>query len=273
LCLPRFDSPSIFGRPLDDAAGHWMIRAAADAQITHRYLERTMVLETTAVTPLGTVVITDALAMGDGNRGHDLGQGAPHVLLRRDVHRGRGRPGPRLRAAARVRPRPSPAQRRPRWTDGLWWQRCSRPVLSHVPDRRSIVGFRPAPPSPRRKRRLCSASQQTGRAGHGPRVGPGRNRVTPRRFDLGVAVMVGASPGLRRSRAGLGPPQRMGAPGTVVRTDWRDLRRSDHVATRGGRRQQKLGLPLRLGPRYLIHPSRPYGSRPARTRPISPSTT
>jgi alpha,alpha-trehalase len=28
-------------------------------------------------------VITDALAMGGGNRGHELGKGAPHLLLRR----------------------------------------------------------------------------------------------------------------------------------------------------------------------------------------------
>ena len=83
LCFPRFDSPSVFGRLLGDEAGHWSIRATKATQVTRRYLDRTMVLETTFRTPTGTVTITDALAMGDGNRGHDLGRGAPHVLLRR----------------------------------------------------------------------------------------------------------------------------------------------------------------------------------------------
>ncbi len=83
LCFPRFDSASIFGRLLGDTAGHWAIRAAGATQVTRRYLDRTMVLETTSSTPTGTVAITDALAMGDGNRGHELGKGAPHLLLRR----------------------------------------------------------------------------------------------------------------------------------------------------------------------------------------------
>ncbi len=83
LCFPRFDSPSVFGRLLGDEAGHWSIRATKATQVTRRYLDRTMVLETTFRTPTGTVTITDALAVGDGNRGHDLGRGAPHVLLRR----------------------------------------------------------------------------------------------------------------------------------------------------------------------------------------------
>jgi alpha,alpha-trehalase len=83
LCFPRFDSPAIFGRLLGDEAGHWSIRATSATQVTRRYLDRTMVLETTFRTPTGTVAITDALAMGDGNRGHELGQGAPHLLLRR----------------------------------------------------------------------------------------------------------------------------------------------------------------------------------------------
>jgi GH15 family glucan-1,4-alpha-glucosidase len=83
LCFPRFDSPSIFARLLGDQAGHWSIRATNAAKATRRYLDRTMVLETTWSAPSGTVAITDALAMGEGNRGHELGNGAPHLLLRR----------------------------------------------------------------------------------------------------------------------------------------------------------------------------------------------
>ena len=82
LCFPRFDSPSVFGRLLDDAAGHWSIRPAGEFATTRRYLDRTLVLETTFHVPAGTVVLTDALAMGAGNRGHALGDGAPHLLIR-----------------------------------------------------------------------------------------------------------------------------------------------------------------------------------------------
>ena len=83
LCFPRFDSPSIFARLLGDEAGHWSVRATGTTQVTRRYLDRTMVLETTFSTPSGTVTVTDALAMGEGNRGHQLGKDAPHLLLRR----------------------------------------------------------------------------------------------------------------------------------------------------------------------------------------------
>ena len=83
LCFPRFDSPSTFGRLLDEKAGHWFFGATNATELSRRYLDRTMVLETTLRTPTGSVTITDALAMGSGNRGHELGKGAPHVLLRR----------------------------------------------------------------------------------------------------------------------------------------------------------------------------------------------
>jgi GH15 family glucan-1,4-alpha-glucosidase len=82
LCFPRFDSPSVFGRLLDDDAGHWSIRPAGEYTASRRYLDRTLVLETTFRTPNGIVVLTDALAMGADNHGHALGRGAPHLLIR-----------------------------------------------------------------------------------------------------------------------------------------------------------------------------------------------
>ena len=86
LCFPRFDGPSVFGRLLDDDAGHWSIRPAAgtgEVDVERRYVADTMVLETTFRASSGTVTIDDALAVGRNERGHELGAGAPSVLLRR----------------------------------------------------------------------------------------------------------------------------------------------------------------------------------------------
>ncbi len=82
LTFPRFDSPSVMARLLDDGGGHWAIRPVGDFETGRRYLEGTMVLETTFRTPTGTVVLTDALAMGPDNEGHRLGKDVPHLLLR-----------------------------------------------------------------------------------------------------------------------------------------------------------------------------------------------
>jgi alpha,alpha-trehalase len=85
LCLPRFDSPSVFGGLLDPAAGSFSIRPAGDFQVSRRYVDQTMVLETTFTTPRGTAVLTDALALGCDERGHDLGRSSTGLLLRRLV--------------------------------------------------------------------------------------------------------------------------------------------------------------------------------------------
>jgi GH15 family glucan-1,4-alpha-glucosidase len=82
LCLPRFDSPSVFGRLLDGRAGHWSIRPAGEYTASRRYLDQTLVLETTFRAGSGVLVVTDALAMGPDNRGHALGKDAPHLLIR-----------------------------------------------------------------------------------------------------------------------------------------------------------------------------------------------
>jgi GH15 family glucan-1,4-alpha-glucosidase len=85
LCLPRFDAASVFGRILDDACGHWEIRPADGARFTtrRRYVDGTMALASTFETGTGSVVLTDALATGPIERGHDLGAGAMHTVVRR----------------------------------------------------------------------------------------------------------------------------------------------------------------------------------------------
>lgn len=85
LCLPRFDSPSVFGRLLDEGAGAWSIHPRGVSSVSRRYLDGSLVLETTFDTHRGTMQLTDALAVGAGDRGHALGQSAPHLLLRRAV--------------------------------------------------------------------------------------------------------------------------------------------------------------------------------------------
>jgi alpha,alpha-trehalase len=69
LCFPRIDGPSIFARLLGDEAGHWSLGATGATQVTRRYLNHTMVLETTYRTPTGTVVIADARAGGMATAG------------------------------------------------------------------------------------------------------------------------------------------------------------------------------------------------------------
>ena len=82
LCLPRFDSPSTFARLLDDEAGHWAVTPVEEFESSRRYLDRTMVLETTFTTASGEATLVDSLVIGAGNRGHELGSGAPHLLVR-----------------------------------------------------------------------------------------------------------------------------------------------------------------------------------------------
>jgi hypothetical protein len=82
LCLPRYDSGSVFGRILDPAAGHWSIRPAGAFTSERRYLPGTLVIETTFTTDTGVVRLTDAMVFAEGQRGHELGFDAPHELVR-----------------------------------------------------------------------------------------------------------------------------------------------------------------------------------------------
>jgi GH15 family glucan-1,4-alpha-glucosidase len=82
LCFPRFDAPATFARILDPGGGHFAVRPTGEFETSRRYLAQTMVLETTFRTAAGTAVLTDAMAVGRNERGHDLGAESPGVLLR-----------------------------------------------------------------------------------------------------------------------------------------------------------------------------------------------
>ncbi|MBA2318460.1 MAG: glycoside hydrolase family 15 protein [Euzebyales bacterium] len=80
--FPRFDSPSVFGRLLDEQGGHFRVGVQGEATVSRRYVDGSLVLETTTTTAEGTLQVTDALVVGVGERGHQLGRDAPHALLR-----------------------------------------------------------------------------------------------------------------------------------------------------------------------------------------------
>ncbi|MFB9851843.1 glycoside hydrolase family 15 protein [Micromonospora andamanensis] len=81
-CPPRFDAPSVFARLLGATGGHWSIRPLGPYTTVRHYLDGTMVLRTEFHTPDGVLRLTDALALGTGERGHGIGYTSPHVLLR-----------------------------------------------------------------------------------------------------------------------------------------------------------------------------------------------
>ena len=69
LCLPRFDSAACFSALLGGPEhGRWLIAPAeGDVEITRRYLDKTLVLETLFRTPRGAVALTDFMYRRDGS--------------------------------------------------------------------------------------------------------------------------------------------------------------------------------------------------------------
>ena len=92
LCLPRFDSPSVFGAILDRDAGMFRVGPAdVDVPADRRYLPGTMVLETSWGCRGGWIVVRDVLLIGPWHHEDDRSEthrrsptdyDSDHVLLR-----------------------------------------------------------------------------------------------------------------------------------------------------------------------------------------------
>ena len=92
LCLPRVDSPSVFGAMLDRDAGSFRLGPAGlSVPASRRYLPGTIVLETSWRTGSGWIIVRDLLLMGPWRHEQDRShthRRAPtdydteHVLLR-----------------------------------------------------------------------------------------------------------------------------------------------------------------------------------------------
>ena len=162
-----------------------------------------MVLETTLRTPTGAVTITDALALGPNNRGHELGKGAPHLLLRRatctDGH---------VDLSFEYVPRPQYGLDDPLLeavdggvvaTGSVDSVVLSSPLALTLDHERSVasgrfqlshgesVGF--------------ALHQGPGRGHHSEGLEPVGDKHAARGHRVGMGVVVGAPPGLRRSVA------------------------------------------------------------------------
>ncbi|OOK80768.1 glycosyl hydrolases 15 family protein [Mycobacterium kansasii] len=73
----------MFARLLDADAGFFSVHPTdPGAEIERRYVDQTMVLETTFTTGTGTLVLSDALATGYVDDPHQLGATAPRLLVR-----------------------------------------------------------------------------------------------------------------------------------------------------------------------------------------------
>ncbi len=77
MCLPYFDSPSVFGALLDRGAGTWRVGPyGVYVPAGRRYIPGTNVIETTWMTPQGWLRVVDALTIGPW---HDNKHGSSHT--------------------------------------------------------------------------------------------------------------------------------------------------------------------------------------------------
>jgi GH15 family glucan-1,4-alpha-glucosidase len=119
LCLPRFDSPSVFGALLDaDRGGRFRIRPPGPVRVERRYLPDTNILETTFIGAEGACVLRDLMPVrSEEAKRHVL---TPEHQVLREIEGLEGE----IDVEVLYEPRPDYARSRPALVDkgacGLW---------------------------------------------------------------------------------------------------------------------------------------------------------
>lgn len=126
-CLPRFDSPATFARLLGDGGGHWSLAPTAPFEGTRAYVDDTMVVRSELRTTSGAVAVTDALVFMPLERGHGIGQRAPHAVVRLVE----GIAG-RVEIESEVAPRPEYGLIVPRWQPARGGALCRGGASAYV---------------------------------------------------------------------------------------------------------------------------------------------
>ena len=112
MCVPRFDSPSVFGSILGRQAGISGRAGRRRCAGRRRYLPGTMILETSWGTPTGWIIVRDCLLIGPWHHEEDRSKTyrrtpndyeAEHILLRTIRCLRRSADDCRLRAGAQLR--------------------------------------------------------------------------------------------------------------------------------------------------------------------------
>ena len=121
LCLPRFDSASVFARLLDRRkGGRFWVRPTGEHGVRRRYVGPTAVLETTFTTETGELVLTDLMPVSSEERKKIRPWPDHHVLRRLECTRGH------VEVEAGWQPRPDYGREKTRVTGhgalGFWCQ-------------------------------------------------------------------------------------------------------------------------------------------------------
>ncbi len=111
MCVPRFDSPSIFARILDrEKGGAFELEIEGAGEPERSYAVGTFVLESKYTTPTGTVLVSDFLSL-EAEGEHGRGEVKPHNVLVRLITCNDGS----VRVRVRVDTKPNYGADTPEW--------------------------------------------------------------------------------------------------------------------------------------------------------------